>query len=96
MLVFDQLSLCAPWDDPVVAAGVVAAVVDQAATRDCLVVFPTGAAAEEADLALLEAAGSLLWAEPFSDDTQCFDTKFDDHGEGVAEVEELLMSRVRS
>ncbi|MEW2490817.1 hypothetical protein [Streptomyces sp. NPDC048411] len=89
VLVFDQLSLSAPWDDPTVAAGVVAFVVDQVAVADLLVVFPAGAAAD-----LLAAAGSLLWAEQFSDDTQCLDTKFD-HGEGVAEVRELLLSRVR-
>ncbi|MCX4538972.1 hypothetical protein OHA79_44785 (plasmid) [Streptomyces sp. NBC_00841] len=94
VLVFDHLSLSAPWDDPTVAAGVVALVVDQVAVADLLVVFPAGAAAEEAGADLLAAAGSLLWAEQFSDDTQCLDTKFD-HGEGVAEVRELLLSRVR-
>jgi len=96
VLVFDQLSLSAPWDDPLIAAAVAASVVDWAAAGAFLVIFPAGTAAEGADAALLEAAGRLLWAEPpvLSDDLCFLDTKFD-QGEGVAEVRELLLSRVR-
>ncbi|MEW2493764.1 hypothetical protein AB0942_09475 [Streptomyces nodosus] len=95
VLVFDQFSLSAPWNDPATAACVISSVADRAATGDFLLVFPAGTAMGIGDAALLEAGGRLLWAEPWdTDDLYCLDTKFD-HGEGVAEAWELLHSRVR-
>ena len=68
---------------------------DRAASGDFLLVFPAGTVTGGGDTALLEAAGRLLWAEPwYTDDLYYLDTKFD-HGEGVAEAWELLHSRVR-
>ncbi|MFI5867096.1 hypothetical protein [Streptomyces sp. NPDC051546] len=93
MLVFDQLTLTAPWDDPTIAAAVIASVIDEAAVTDCLVVLPAGAAAEQPGAGLLAAAGPSLWAEQLSDDTQSLDTKFDE-GEGIAEVRETLHARI--
>lgn len=94
VVIFDQLSLAAPWNDPVTTACVISSVAGRAATGDFLLVFPAGTATAEGDTALLEAAGRLLWAEQYTDDLYCLDTKFD-HGEGVAEAWELLLSRVR-
>ncbi|MFD3761981.1 hypothetical protein [Streptomyces sp. NPDC058622] len=93
VLVFDQFSLSAPWNDPVTAACVISAVADRAAGGDFLLVFPAGTATGGADAALLEEAGRLLWAEQHSDDLYCLDLKFD-HGEGLAETWELLLARV--
>ncbi|MGW2425186.1 hypothetical protein ACWC0C_39105 [Streptomyces sp. NPDC001709] len=94
VLVFDQFSLSAPWNDPVTAACVISSVVGQAAAGDFLLVFPAGTVTGGGDTALLEAGGRLLWAEQYTDDLYCLDTKFD-HGEGTAEAWELLLSRVR-
>ncbi|MGW2652201.1 hypothetical protein ACWC1D_00845 [Streptomyces sp. NPDC001478] len=95
VLVFDQFSLSAPWNDPATAACVISSVADRAASGDFLLVFPAGTVTGIGDAALLEAGGRLLWAEPWdTDDLCCLDTKFD-HGEGVAEAWELLHSRVR-
>ncbi|MFD4243609.1 hypothetical protein ACFWP3_18730 [Streptomyces sp. NPDC058525] len=95
VLVFDQLSLSAPWNDPVTAACVISSVTGRAASGDFLLVFPAGTATRGADAALLEEAGRLLWAEQYSDDLYCLDLKFD-HGEGLAEAWELLLARVPS
>ncbi|MFI1855546.1 hypothetical protein [Streptomyces sp. NPDC020480] len=94
VLVFDQLSLSAPWHDPVTAACVISSVASRAAAGDFLLVFPARTATAETDTALLEAAGSLLWAEQHTDDLYCLDTRFD-QGEGVAQAWESLLSRVR-
>ncbi|MCQ1577200.1 hypothetical protein [Streptomyces parvus] len=95
VLVFDQFSLSAPWNDPVTAACVISSVADQAASGDFLLVFPARTVTGGGDTALLEAGGSMLWAEPwYTDDLYYLDTKFD-QGEGAAEAWELLHSRVR-
>ncbi|MFI5689878.1 hypothetical protein [Streptomyces sp. NPDC051636] len=95
VLVFDQFSLSAPWNDPATAACVISAVADQAASGDFLLVFPARTVTGGGDTALVEAGGSLLWAEPwYTDDLYYLDTKFD-YGEGAAEAWELLHSRVR-
>lgn len=75
-------------------ACVISSVAGRAATGDFLLVFPAATATGAGNTALLEAAGHLLWAEQYTDDLYCLDTKFD-HGEGVAEGWELLLSRVR-
>ncbi|MFB6984646.1 hypothetical protein ACNPQN_39135 [Streptomyces sp. NPDC056297] len=95
VLVFDQFSLSVPWNEPVTAACVISAVADQAAGGDFLLVFPAGTATETSDTALLGKAGRLLWAEQYTDDLYCLDTKFDP-GEGTAEAWELLLARVPS
>ncbi|MFH0245870.1 hypothetical protein ACGRHY_26435 [Streptomyces sp. HK10] len=94
VLVFDQLTLSAPWNDPATAACVISSVASRAAPGDFLLVFPARAAPAETDTALLEAAGCVLWAEQYTDDLYCLDTKFD-QGEGVADAWESLLSRVR-
>ena len=94
VLVFDQFSLSAPWNDPATAACVISSVAGWAAAGDFLLAFPAGTVTGGGDTALLEAAGRLLWAESYTDDLCCLDTKFD-HGEGDAEAWELLRSRVR-
>ncbi|MFF5018981.1 hypothetical protein [Streptomyces sp. NPDC001165] len=94
VLVFDQFSLSAPWNDPVTTACVISSVVGQAAAGDFLLVFPAGTVTGGGDTALLEAGGRLLWAEQYTDHLYCLDTKFD-QGEGTAEAWELMLSRVR-
>lgn len=93
VLVFDQLSLSAPWNDPATAACVISSVASRAAAGDFLLVFPARTTAAEGDTALLEAAGSLLWAEQHTDDLYCLDTRFDQQ-EGAADAWESLLSRV--
>ncbi|MEU3657732.1 hypothetical protein AB0E67_34245 [Streptomyces sp. NPDC032161] len=93
VLVFDQLTLSAPWNDPATAACVISSAASRAAPGDFLV-FPARTAPAETDTALLEAAGCVLWAEQYTDDLYCLDTKFD-QGEGVADAWESLLSRVR-
>ncbi|MFB7836123.1 hypothetical protein [Streptomyces sp. NPDC056056] len=95
VLVFDQFSLSAPWNDPVTAACAISAVAGRAAGGDFLLVFPAGTGTGGPDAALLEEAGRLLWAEQYSDDLYCLDLKFD-HGEGLAEAWEQLLARVSS
>ncbi|WP_435059662.1 hypothetical protein [Streptomyces sp. bgisy060] len=94
VLVFDQLTLSAPWNDPAIAACAISSVASRAALGDFLLVFPARTAPAETDTALLEAAGCVLWAEQYTDDLYCLDTKFD-QGEGVADAWESLLSRVR-
>lgn len=93
VLVFDQFSLSAPWNDPVTVACVISSVAGRAAGGDFLLVFPAGTTTGGTDAALLEEAGRLLWAEQYSDDLYCLDLKFD-HGEGLAEAWEQLLARV--
>ncbi|MEU5036061.1 hypothetical protein AB0G48_18165 [Streptomyces rubiginosohelvolus] len=94
VLVFEQLTLSAPFNDRATAACVISSVARRAADGDFLLVFPARTAGTDTGTALLESAGRMLWAEQHSEDLYCLDTKFD-QGEGHADAWESLLSRVR-
>jgi hypothetical protein len=73
ILVIDQLDVSAPWVDPLIIAGVVSSVIDRLTDNHFAVVLPRAAAPECAGAHLLDQAGDLLSAEPFSDELRIID-----------------------
>lgn len=95
VLVIDQLEVAAPWDDPLIVASVVASVIDRLTDNYFAVVFPRAAAPGCVGAALLDEAGALLSAEPFSDDLRIIDTALAAPEEAAQHVRDRLSSRAR-
>ncbi|MFE7485037.1 hypothetical protein [Streptomyces sp. NPDC057552] len=97
LLVIDQLELQeqAPYADPLLVAGVVAAAVDRLTDNYFAVVLPT-TKASVAGAALLAEAGRLLAARPFSDEIQVIDTTLAAPEEAAGRVRTRLQSLARS
>ncbi|MER5696150.1 hypothetical protein ACWDBO_29690 [Streptomyces mirabilis] len=91
VLVVDELDLAAPWDDPWIAAGLAASIIDRLTDNQFAVVFPRVAPGA----ALLAEAATLLAAEPFSDDLLIIDTALAAPEEAAHRVQERLRSRAR-
>ncbi|MGP3777034.1 hypothetical protein ACTWJ8_40000 (plasmid) [Streptomyces sp. SDT5-1] len=73
VLVVDQLRLDEPYADPLIAAAVVSAVIDRLTDNYFAVVLPGEKACHDVGAALLAEAGTLLSAQPFSDELQIID-----------------------
>ncbi|BDM74864.1 hypothetical protein HEK616_83850 (plasmid) [Streptomyces nigrescens] len=73
VLVVDRLQVEEAFADPLVVAGVVAAVIDRLTDNYFAVVLPAKNACTDAGSALLAEAGTLLSAQEFSDELQIID-----------------------
>lgn len=95
VLVVDQLHLEKAFADPVVVAGVVAAVIDRLTDNYFAVVLPGKNACTDAGSALLAEAGTLLSAQEFSDELQIIDNALAAPEEAAQRVRSRLRSLAR-
>ncbi|MFE2538078.1 hypothetical protein [Streptomyces sp. NPDC059371] len=92
VLVVDRLEMDEAFADPLVAAVVVAAVVDRLTDNYFAVALPGKNACTDAGSALLAEAGTLLGAQPFSDELQIIDNAL----AAPEEAAQRVRSRLRS
>lgn len=95
VLVVDRLEMDEAFADPLVAAVVVAAVVDRLTDNYFAVALPGKNACTDAGSALLAEAGTLLSAQPFSDELQIIDNALAAPEEAAQRVRSRLRSLAR-
>ncbi|MGW7072584.1 hypothetical protein ACWGII_29660 [Streptomyces sp. NPDC054855] len=95
VLVIDQLQMSAPWDDSLIVATVAASIVERLTDNFYAVVFPRSGAPGSEGAALLEQAGILLSAMPFSDELLILDTCQAAPERATHKVRDLLRGRAR-
>ncbi|MFC5148935.1 hypothetical protein [Streptomyces aureoversilis] len=95
VLVIDQLELPAPWDDPLIVAGVASSVIDRLTDNYFAVVFPRTAVTSCPGAALLEEAAAMLSADPFSDELLIIDNTLAAPEQAAHRVRENLRLRAR-
>ncbi|MFC5724159.1 hypothetical protein ACFP1Z_28730 [Streptomyces gamaensis] len=95
VLVIDQLELPAPWDDPLIVAGVATNVIDRLTDNYFAVVFPRATVPGCVGAALLDEAAALLSAEPFSDELRIIDNALAAPEQAAHQVRERLRLRTR-
>ncbi|MER6401733.1 hypothetical protein ABT263_37715 [Kitasatospora sp. NPDC001603] len=93
LLVVDHLDLQSPWQDPLIVAGLLAALVERFTDNYYAVVLPTGALSMVAGAALLHQAAVLLAADEFGEDLLLIDTSLARPEEAVRAVRARLQSR---
>jgi len=90
VLVIDRLQLDDAFADPLVAAVVIASVIDRLTDNYFAVVLPAKTASEDAGSVLLAEAGMLLSAEAFGDDLQIIDNALAAPAEAAHRVRDRL------
>ncbi|MCL7382520.1 hypothetical protein [Streptomyces sp. 35G-GA-8] len=95
VLVVDRLHVEEAFADPLVVAGVVAAVIDRLTDNYFAVVLPAKNAGTDAGSALLAEAGTLLSAQEFSDELQIIDNALAAPEEAAQHVRMRLRSLAR-
>ncbi|MFD5616494.1 hypothetical protein [Kitasatospora sp. NPDC127060] len=90
LLVIDHLDLPAPWQHPVVAAALVAALIDRFTDNHYAVVLPTDDTATVTGATLLHQAAELLAADEYEDGLLVIDTCMAAPEKGAAQVRQRL------
>ncbi|WP_328806669.1 hypothetical protein [Streptacidiphilus fuscans] len=95
LLVIDHLELESPWDEPLIAAALIADVIDRLTDNYFAVIFLRPGVVPGPAGDLLAEAGVLLAAKPFSDELQITDTAFAAVGEATEKVRHRLSTGAR-